>query len=66
MRTQRFLYFALLLALVLPPATTLALAPEAGTFSINNQSIQFNGILYFPVFEPRTHCSNTTSSNLIW
>jgi len=52
MRTQRFLYFALLLALVLPPATTLALAPEAGTFSINNQSIQFNGMLYFPVFEP--------------
>ena len=52
MTTQKFLYFALLLALVLPPATALALAPEAGTYSSDNQSTQFNGTLYFPVFEP--------------
>ena len=52
MRTHRFLYLALTLALVLPTATALAVAPEAGTFSVSNQSVQFTGALYFPVFEP--------------
>lgn len=53
MKIHRFLYyFALLSALLLTPTTTLALAPEAGNFSAVNQNVQFQGTLYFPVFEP--------------
>ena len=53
MKIHKFLYyFALLLALLITPTTTLALAPETGNLSVANQDVQFQGTLYFPVFEP--------------
>ena len=52
MKIYGFLYIALLLALMFPSTGALATAPEAVESSAANQVAQFQGTLFFPVFEP--------------
>jgi len=51
MKRNKVFYFALLMACLLPLAIAQAATPDAERFISQQQSVQFEGKLYFPVFE---------------